>query len=93
MRMPADHLARDGLDHVAERKGVLLFGHAGVKHHLQQQIAEFIAEIDQIVAHDRVRHLVGFFDGVGRNGRKRLFEIPRTAGAGRSQLRHDLDQA
>ena len=39
MRMAADHLARDRLDHVAEGKGVLLFGHAGVIDDLQQEVA------------------------------------------------------
>ena len=54
MRMPADHLARDRLDHVAEGKGVLLLGHAGVKDDLQQEIAEFLAEIVEIAARDGV---------------------------------------
>ena len=43
MRMAPDHFSRDGLDHVAEGKGVLLLGHAGVKHHLQQEVAELVA--------------------------------------------------
>ena len=92
MRMPPDHLARDRLDHVAERERVLLFGHAGVKHHLQQEIAEFVAEIVEIAARDGVGDFIGFLDGVGRDRRKILFEVPRAAGAGRAQRRHDLEQ-
>ncbi len=41
---------RDRLDHVAEGKGVLLFRHAGVIDHLQQEIAEFLAEVVEIAA-------------------------------------------
>jgi hypothetical protein len=93
MRMPADHLSRDRLDHVAERKRILFFGHAGMKHHLQQQIAEFVPQIVQIAARDGVGNLIGFLDGVGRDARKILFEIPRAAGARGSQHRHDLEQA
>ena len=93
MRMPADHFARDRLDHVAERKRVLFLRHAGVEHHLQQEIAEFVAQIVEIAARDGVSDFIGFLDGVGRDGRKILLEVPRAAGAGRSQLRHDVEQA
>ena len=93
MRVAADHLSRDRLDHVAERKGVLLLGHAGVIDHLQQEIAEFVAEVVEIAARDRVGDLIGFLDGVGRDRRKILLEVPRAAGDGRAQRRHDLDEA
>ncbi|MGY4312820.1 hypothetical protein ACVWW1_002123 [Bradyrhizobium sp. JR3.5] len=43
MRMTADHLLRDRLDHVAERKRVLLLGHPCVIDHLQQEVAELLA--------------------------------------------------
>ena len=46
----------------------------------------------EIAARDRVGHLVGLFERVGRDGREVLLEIPRAAGAGRAQRRHDLDQ-
>ena len=92
MRMPPDHLARDRLDHVAEGERVLLFGHAGVKHHLQQEIAEFAAEIVEVAARDGLGDFIGFLDGVRRNRREILFEVPRAAGAGRAQRRHDLEQ-
>jgi hypothetical protein len=89
---PANHFAGDGLDHIAERKCILLFRHAGVKHHLQQQIAEFVAEIAEIAPGDGIGDFIGLLDGVGRDGRKILFEIPGTAGDRRSQLRHDFEQ-
>ena len=93
MRMPSDHLSRDRLDHVAECERVLFLRHAGVEHHLQQEIAEFVAEIVEIAARDGVGDLIGLLDGVGRDGRKILFEIPGAAAAGRSQRRHDVEQA
>ena len=93
MRMPSDHLARDRLDDVAECEGVLFLGHAGVIDDLKQEIAQFIPEIVEIAAADRVRNLVGFLDGVGRDRRKILLEVPGAAGDGRAQRRHDLDQA
>ena len=93
VRMPPDHFARHGLDHVTEGKGVLLLGHAGMIDDLQQEIAEFVPEIVEIAAADRVRDLIGFLDGVGRDGRKVLLEVPGAAGDGRAQRRHDLDQA
>ena len=80
MRMPADHFARDGLDHVAERERVLLLRHARVIDDLQQEIAEFVAEIVEIAARDGIGDLIGFLDGVGRDRRKILFEVPGAAG-------------
>ena len=84
MRMPSNHFAGDRVDHVAERERILLFRHAGMKHHLQQEIAEFLTQVIEIAARDGVDDFVGFLDGVGSNGRKILFEIPGTAAAGRS---------
>ena len=92
MRMAADQLFGDGLDHVAEIEGALLLRHAGVKHDLQQQVAQFVPQVGEVAAGDRVGHLVGFFDGVGRDGREILLQVPRAAGAGRPQRRHDLHQ-
>ena len=80
MRVPADHLARDRLDHVAEGERVLLLRHAGVEHHLQQEIAEFVAEIVEIAARDGVDDLIGLLDRVGRDRRKVLLEVPGAAG-------------
>jgi hypothetical protein len=52
-----------------------------MKHHLQQQIAEFVTEIVEIAARDRIGDFMGLLDGVGRNGGKILLEVPRTAAA------------
>jgi hypothetical protein len=92
MRVPSDHFARDCLDHIGKCECVLFLGHAGMEHHLQQEIAEFVAQVAEIVARDGFDDFVGFLDGVGRDRRKILFEVPRTAAAGRAQPRHDLEQ-
>ena len=93
VRMAADQLGGDGLDHVGEIEGALLLRHAGVENDLQQQIAEFVLEPVEIAARDGVGHLIGFLERVGRDGGESLLEVPRAAGAGRAQRRHDLDQA
>ena len=68
------------LHHVAEIERALFLGHAGMKHDLQQKIAKFLLQIGEIAARDGVGDFVGFFQRVGRDGRKILRQIPRTAG-------------
>ena len=79
MRMPPDQLLGDRLHHVAEIERALLLGHAGVEHDLQQQVAQFVAQVVEIAALDRVGDLVGFLDRVGRDGREVLLQVPRAA--------------
>ncbi|MGY4337457.1 hypothetical protein ACVWW3_002363 [Bradyrhizobium sp. LM2.9] len=91
--MAPDHLAGDGLDDISKSERILLLGHPGVEHHLQQEVAELFAEIVEIATADGLDHLIGFLDRVGRDGRKILIEVPGAAGHRRAQRRHDLDQA
>src|SRR5213080_1543969 len=93
MRMAADHLPCDRFDYVAKGKRVLFFRHARVIDDLQQEIAEFLAEVIEIAARDRIGDLIGLLDGVGHNRRKVLLEVPRTARYRRAQRRHDLNEA
>ena len=90
--MAADQLFGDRLDHVAEIERALLLRHAGVEHDLEQQVAQLVAQVGEIAAGDGVGDLVGFLERVGRDGREILLQVPRAAGAGRAQRRHDLDQ-
>jgi hypothetical protein len=48
-----------------------------VKHHLQQEIAEFVTQIVEVAARDGVGDFIGLLDGVGCDTRKILFEVPR----------------
>src|SRR5579863_8809338 len=91
--MPSDHFSANCLDNVTKTERVLLFGHSGMVDDLKQEVAEFILEVVEIAARDRVGDLVGLFDRVWRNRLEILLEVPRTTGHGRSKLRHDLDQA
>ncbi len=77
MRMPPHELLGDGLDHAAEIERALLLRHAGMEHDLQQQVAEFLAQIAEVAARDRVGDLVGFLERVGRDGREILLQVPR----------------
>ena len=91
--MAADHLVDDALGDVGEVEGPGLLGHSGVEHDLEQQVAEFALEVGEVAAFDGVGHLIGFLDGVGRDGREGLFKVPGTTVAGRAQTRHDRQQA
>ena len=42
---------------------------------------------------DRVRDLIGFLDGVGRDGLERLDRVPFAAADGVAQAAHDLDES
>ncbi len=42
MRMPADQLGGDRLDHVRKGEGAFLLSHAGVEGDLEQQISELV---------------------------------------------------
>ena len=76
VRVAADHFRRDRLDDVAESECTLLLGHARVIDDLQQEIAQLVLQIGKIVARDGVGDLVGFLDGVGRDGREGLLADP-----------------
>ena len=93
MRMAADHLLGDRLDDAAEIECALLLGHARVEHHLQQKVAELVAQIDEIAARNRVGNLIGLFERVGRDGREILLEVPGAAGHRRAQRSHDFEKA
>ena len=73
-------------------KAFLLLRHAGVKHDLQQQVAQLLLEIGQVAARNGVGDLIRFLERIGRDGREILLQVPRAAGLGRPQRRHDLQQ-
>src|SRR5262249_25529187 len=93
VRVPAHQLGGDCFDHVGKIEGALLLRHPGMEDDLQQEVAEFTLQRDEITTCDRVRDLIGFFDCVWSDSAKTLLEIPRAAAAWRPQGRHDLDQA
>ena len=79
VRMAPQHLVADRSRDVVERERAGLLGHARVKHDLEQQVAELVLELREVVALDRVGDFVGLFDRVRRDRRERLLEVPRAA--------------
>jgi hypothetical protein len=47
-----------------------------VEHHLQQQVAQLVLQIGQVVAVDRIGDFVGFLDGVRRDAGEILLTGP-----------------
>ncbi len=92
VRMPTHELVADGAHDAFEVEVPGLLGHLRMEDHLQQQVAEFVAQRLEVAAPDRVIDLVGFFDRVRGDRRKGLLDIPRTAALRVAQLRHDPDQ-
>ena len=64
MRMPGKHLGCDCAGNVIEIEGVEFLGHARVEHHLEQQIAEFVADRVEISRPDGVIDLDGRLIGL-----------------------------
>ena len=92
VRMAADHLVGDPARDVVEIELTRFLGHAGMEDHLQEEIAELVLERLGLAALGRLGDLVGFLDGVGRDGGEALLEVPGTAVLGVAQTRHDVDE-
>src|ERR1700733_241340 len=80
MRVTPDQLVANPARHGGEIKAAGLLGHARVKHHLEQQIAELIAQPIQVAASDGIGNLIGLLDRERRDADKILLPIPRAAG-------------
>jgi hypothetical protein len=93
MRVPADQFFGYSLHHIAEVKRAVFFGHAGMKHNLQQKIAEFFFKIREITAHNGVGNFVRFLQCVRRDRGKILRQIPGAAGFRSAQRSHDFEKA
>ena len=92
VRMPPDHLARNGVHNVTEGEARLLGCHLRVIDDLQEEIAEFVLEPVEIAPRDSVCDLVSFLDCVGCDGGEALLHVPRTPGLGIAQARHDGEE-
>ena len=92
MRVAPDQLVADAARHGGEIKAPGLLAQQRVKHHLEQQVAQLIAQAIQITAPDGVGNLVGLLDRKRRNAEKILFPIPRAAGCRVPQRAHERQQ-
>ena len=74
----ADQLRRNSLNHVGKIEGGLLLCHPGMEYDLQQEIAQFILQADQIIASNCVSDFVSFLKRIGSNSPEILLKVPRT---------------
>ena len=93
MGVTVDHLVGNAASDIGEGEQPGFLGDPRLEDDLQQQIAELVADIVDIAALHGIRHLVGLFDGVGRDRREVLLDIPGAAGFRITQLPHDFDDA
>ena len=93
MRVAGHHLVGDGIGHVLKGEQATVIGNLGMKHHLQQKIAQFAAQLVPVGTLDGVGDLVSLFDGVGGDGAEILLDVPRAAAVGIAQPAHDLEQS
>jgi hypothetical protein len=91
--MTAHELGGDGLDDAAEIKQARLLRHAGVKDHLQQKVAQFLAQIFCCAVLNRVGDLISLLNREWRDRSEDLLDVPRAASNGIAQRRHDVDEA
>src|SRR5882762_10768834 len=88
MRMPRFHLPEETFYHVAEVKGITLLGDHAVEEHLEQQVAQLLAEEWVVSGANRVIYLIRFLDQIWAQRLVRLRRIPLAALA---QVPHQLE--
>ncbi len=93
MRMARLQLRGNGGGDIGEGEVSGFLGHACMEHHLQQQIAEFVAQGVEIAALDRVGDFIGFLDRIGGDGGEALRTVPFAARDRVPELRHDPEEA
>src|SRR3546814_14044806 len=91
--MAAFHLVADRVGDIVEPEQAIVGRYLAMEYDLEQQIAKLIADRSGVAAGDRVGNLIGFFDGIGRDGREILREIPFATPDGIAQLAPDAEQA
>ena len=79
MRVTTDHFFTDCRSDLLERESPSLRPHLGVHHNMEQQVAEFLAQVGIIRAFDGIDDLVAFLDEQRPEGGVRLLAIPRAA--------------
>jgi hypothetical protein len=87
----ADELARDRARHVGHGEAAGLGRELRLQDHLEQQVAELLAERQWIAVVDRLEDLVGLLEQIGPQAHVRLLAVPRAA-AGGAKPCHDVDE-
>ena len=88
VRVAADQLAVQAGDHIRDGKVAGLARHLGIKEHLQQKVAQLLAQIAPMPALDGIEDLVAFLEGIFPDGVEALLAIPGAA-IGTAQAGHD----
>jgi hypothetical protein len=89
--MPANQFLAEALQDVGHGELVALTGHLAVEHHLEQEVAQLLAQMVEAPLVDRLDHLVRFLDQVGLERIACLLSVP-WATAFASQASHDGKQ-
>ena len=63
--MAAHELRHDRVDGVGHAEGAAFLGDAGEEHHLEEQIAELLAEASRVAGVERLERFVGLFEEIG----------------------------
>ena len=89
MRMSALHLGDETFSDIGEREHSALLGKYRVEEHLQQQIAELLAESAIVSREQRLVHLVRLLDEVRSQGFVGLRGVPFTSAP---QIAHERER-
>ena len=87
--MPRFHLRDEAVRDVVHRERAALLGDDGVEEHLEQQIAELLAQLRVVAGANGVVDLVRFFDQVWAQRFVRLRGVPFAA---RAQVAHQRER-
>ena len=91
MRMAINELVGDPRCDITQGEVAAFFFDNGMENDLQQQVAEFLFKRSHIVAVERIKHLVCFFQQRGAQAFVGLLRIPRAA-AGSTEPMHNFKQ-
>ena len=93
VRMARFHLVGDRARHIGEGEMSCFFRDPRMEHDLEQEVAEFAAQIGHVRTLDRIRDLIGFFDRIRGDRGEILRQIPFATALRIAQPRHDRQQA
>jgi hypothetical protein len=92
VRVAPDHLSHHRGDHVGKGEMPGFLGDARVEDHLEQEVAEFVAQIRHVAPRDGVGHLVGLLHRIGRDAGEILRHVPGAADLRVPKRRHQGQQ-
>ncbi|MPN26336.1 hypothetical protein SDC9_173760 [bioreactor metagenome] len=88
MGVAVNQFFADTVRHVVHGEAALLSLQLGVKHHLQQHVAQLLAQGRRVAPVDGLRSLAALLQKVSPEGSMILLTVPGTA-AGRAKQLHD----